>query len=412
MTRSVYLRLSAMMFLQFFIGGAFIPVLSLYLINHLHFSGSQAGIIIALTSLGSIIAPLFTVYIADRFIRSEYLLGVCHFAGGALMLAFSAQSAFIPATLFYLAYTLVTTPTFALTNAIVFHHSPGTRHRFGAMRVWGTIGWIAVAWLFSFFWLRGGGTDIAQSRLPDALKLAGLASFALGAFAFALPSSKRTGERTEGFLPLEALRILRKPEVALFCLFMLLITMVDRFYYFGTSPFLSAIGFHDRNIMPSMSLGQVPEVFGMFLLGWLIVKGGSKKIILLGITFDLFRYVACAVGGPLPLILAGLTVHGLAYTFIYTTAAIYLDGFCDRVSRTGVHQLFGMITQGIGNFAGSILVGGVLDWCTPAEGAVNYHLFWLAPTIGAFAMFMALLLLTPPPRKGNVAMITPPIVDL
>jgi nucleoside transporter len=411
-TRSVYVRLSTMMFLQFFIGGAFIPVLSLYLINHLHFSGSQAGIIIALTSLGSMVTPLLTTYIADRHISSEYLLGLCHLAGGVLMFAFAAQTSFLPVTFFYLAYTLVTTPTFALTNAIVFHHSPGMRHRFGSMRVWGTIGWIAVAWIFSFFWLRSGGADIAHSRLPDALKLAGLTSFALGIFSFSLPSHQRTDEHTGGFFPLEAFRILKKPGVALFCLFMLFVTIVDRFYYFGTSPFLSAIGFQDKNIMPAMSLGQIPEVFGMFVLGWLILKGGSKKIILLGIAFDLFRYSASAIGGPLPLVLSGLTVHGLAYTFVYTTAAIYLDGFCDRASRTGVHQIFGMITQGIGNFTGSVLVGAVLDWYTSPLGAVDYHLFWLAPTVGSGALFLALLFFAPRPQKETGAVIHPPIVDL
>jgi nucleoside transporter len=383
-----------MMFMQFFIGGAFIPVLSLYLINHLHFSGSQAGIIIALTSLGSMVAPLFTAYVADRFVRSEHLLGICHLAGGMLMYAFAGQKTFVPATLLYLAYTLVSTPTFALTNAIVFHHSPGTRRRFGAMRVWGTIGWIAVAWLFSFLWLRGGGTGVAENRLPDALKLAAFASFALGAFAFTLPASRRLEENPAGLLPLHTLRVFKNPKVALFCVFMLFMTIVDRFYYFGTAPFLHAIGFQDKNIMPAMSLGQIPEVFGMVLLGWLLATSGSIKIMLLGIGFDLFRYAACAFGGPPELIIAGLAVHGLAYTFVYTTAAIYLDGFCDKASRTGVHQLFGMLTSGVGNFSGSILVGATLDRCTSAGGMIDYRRFWLTPTIGAVLFGAALLVMS------------------
>jgi nucleoside transporter len=392
------------MFLQFFIAGAYVPVLSLYLINYLHFSGRQAGIIFSLTSAGAIVAPLFTVYIADRVIRAERLLGLCHCAGGLVMFAFAGQTAFVPAALLYCAYTLINTPTFALTNAIIFHHSSGARQGFGSMRVWGTIGWIVVAWLFSFLWLRHGGTDVASTRLPDALKLAGTASLVLGVLAFFLPAPVRHAGTMAGIFPLHALRIFKNPRVALFCLFMLFMVMVDRFYYFGTAPFLHSIGFSDINIMPLMSLGQVPEVFGMFLLGLLLHAWGSKKVMLLGIGFDLFRYAVCAAGGPAPLVILGLTVHGLAYTFIYTTAAIHLDGFCDASSRTGAHQLFSMLTTGLGNCMGSLLVGASLDWCTSPGGTVAYLPFWLVPTIGAAALLIAMVILVsagPRPAEKN-----------
>ena len=396
------------MFLQFFITGAFVPVLSLYLINYLHFSGRQAGLIFSLTSAGAIVAPLFTAYIADRFIRSERLLGLCHCMGGVFMFAFAAQTAFVPAALLYLAYTLINTPTFALTNAIIFHHLPGTRQGFGSIRVWGTIGWIAVAWLFSFLWLRHGGMDVANTRLPDALKLAGAASMVLGMFAFLLPAPARHAGNAAGIFPLHSLRVFKNLRVTLFCLFMFFMTMVDRFYYFGTSPFLHFIGFSDANIMPLMSLGQVPEVFGMFMLGLLLRRYGSKKVMLLGIGFDLFRYAVCAAGGPAPLVILGLSVHGCAYTFIYTTAAIHFDGFCDSASRTGAHQLFSMLTTGLGNCTGSLLVGASLDWCTSPGGAVAYLPFWLVPTFGAAALFVAMVILisaTPRPAEKNGAVL-------
>jgi hypothetical protein len=105
-------------------------------------------------------------------------------------------------------------------------------------------------------------------------------------------------------------------------------------------------------------------------------------------------------GSPHALVIAGLTVHGLAYTFIYTTAAIHLDGFCDSASRTGAHQLFSMVTSGLGNFTGSLLVGATLDWCSLDGGAINYRIFWLVPTVGAAALFLALLgLISAAPRR-------------
>jgi nucleoside transporter len=405
MTRSLKIRLSIMMFLQFFIAGAFTPVLSLYLKDSLHFSGFQVGMILSMTAIGSIIAPLVATFAADRWVRAEYLLGILQLLGGALIGAFSFQHRFLPVMALYLAYTIITVPTFALTSAIVFHHSPDTRHKFGAIRVWGTVGWIVVAWLFSFLWLRQAGSGVAADRLPDALKLAALASFALGLYAFTLPRSHEPHKDRNGFLPVESLRVLRNPAIIRLCIFMLFVSFFYRFYYFGTGPFLRAIGFPDDRIMPTMSLGQLPEIFAMGILGWLLVRFGSKKIILIGLALDIFRYGTAALGGPSWLVIAGLTVHGLAYTFIYTTAAIYLDRFCDGKSRTGAHQLFTMLTSGFGNFAGNLFCGSVMDACTVGQSQVNYHVFWLVPSAGLFIMLFSLLFLIKNvslPSKGHL----------
>jgi len=373
-----------MMFLQFFIAGAFTPVLSLYLKDFLHFSGAQTGMILSVTAAGAVIAPVVTTMVADRLVRAEHLLAYLQIAGGALLWVFALQAEFVPVTLLYLCYTVINVPTFALTNAIVFHHSPEARHAFGAIRVWGTIGWIAVAWLFSWFWLHGG-----TGHLPDALKLAAVASFILGFYALSLPASAGMRGGPSGFLPIESLRVLKNPAIVRLCVFMLAISFFYRFYFFGTAPFLRAIGFSDSAIMPVMSLGQVPEIFAMTILGWLLLRHGSKKIILLGLLLDIFRYATAAAGTPHWLVIAGLTVHGLSYTFIYTTAAIYLDRFCDASSRTGAHQLFSMITSGIGSFAGNIFCGNVMDACAVNGAPVNYHVFWLVPAAGLIVLFFA-----------------------
>ncbi|MBN2188446.1 MAG: MFS transporter, partial [Chitinispirillaceae bacterium] len=353
MNPALKIRLSTMMFLQYFVAGAYTPVLSLYLKEHRCFSGVQTGMILSMTAAGAIIAPLVTSLVADRFIRAERLLGVLQIAGGALFGAFATQTAFVPVIVLYLCYTIINVPTFALTNAIVFHHSPETRHAFGAIRMWGTVGWIAVAWLFSFFWLRGGNDGVAAGRIPDALWLTALSSLVLGLYAFTLPSSSRPRTGLRGFLPAGSLRVLANPSIVRLCAFMLFASVFYRFYVFGTAPFLRAIGFPDSAIMPVMSLGQIPEIFAMGILGRLLLRHGSKKIIILGLLLDMFRYATAAAGGPPWLVIAGLSVHGLSYTFIYATASIYLDRFCDGASRAGAHQLFYMITLGIGSFAGN-----------------------------------------------------------
>jgi nucleoside transporter len=380
-----------MMFLQYFVAGAFTPVLSLYLKDYLHFSGFKVGMILSVTAAGSIVAPLVTSFIADRWISAERLLAVCHLVGGACMALFSAERNFWAVMIVYFGYTIITVPTFALANAIIFHHSPDSRHAFGRLRVWGTIGWIAVAWLFSFCWLRGGGNGVATGRIPDALMVASVSSLILGIYALTLPAARKLTTGKTGLLPIKSLMVLKTPAVARLCLFMLAVSFFYRFYYFGTAPFLRAAGFSDRTIMPLMSFGQIPEIFAMGILGWCLLRYGPKKIILLGLLLDIFRYAAAAAGGPAWLLIAGLSIHGLAYTFIYTTASIHLDRFCDADSRTGVHQLFSLATSGIGNFTGNLFCGVVLDACARADASVNYHAFWLVPVAGLSLLFVTTL---------------------
>jgi len=382
-------RLAVMMFLQYFISGAFTPVLSLYLKSVLHFSGMQTGIILSVTAAGSIAAPLCASFVADRWVRAERLLGILQLSGGALMFAFAMQRSFWPVVALYLCYTMINVPTFALTNAIVFHHSTGQRHSFGSIRVYGTIGWIAVAWVFSYLWMRRGGAGIAAGRLPDALILSAISSLALGIYSFTIPTLRRPRAKSDP-LPCVPFRMLANPPVLRLCVFMLLLAFFYRFYFFGTAPFLAAIGFADRNIMPAMSLGQIPEVFAMGILGWLLLRFGSRKIIVIGIALDILRYVTAALSGPPWLVLLGLSVHGLSYTFIYATASIYLDRFCDERSRSGMHQLFAMITSGVGNFGGYLFCGFVMDAVTAPNAHVNYHLFWLTPAVGITLLLCAL----------------------
>lgn len=392
MTKSIRFQLSSLMFLLFFISGAFTPVLSLYLKDTLHFTGMQVGMILSATAIGTLVAPLVTAFIADRWIRAERLLALLLLMSGALMLSFSAQRDFYPVMGYFFCYTLFSAPSFALANAVIFHHFTTTRHKFGTIRVWGTIGWIAAAWVFSYFWLRRGGSGLAHDRLPDALKLAAYTSFALGLYALTLPAN-RPLSRNQGsaFLPLHSLRIFNNPMVLRLTIFMLFISVLDRFYYFGTAPFLRAIGFGDNDIMPTMSVGQVSEIVAMGALGWALLQFGSRKIIILGLMLLIFRYVTAAFGSPFWFVIAGLVVHGLSYTFIFTSASIYLDRFCDGSSRTGAHQLFSMVTSGIGNFAGSILCGYTMDLCSTKTGQVNYHLFWSVPVIGLSLMLVFVL---------------------
>ena len=387
---TVRLRLSVMMFLQYFVLGATVPIFSLYLTRHLDFSGIQAGMIMSMTAMAAFVSPLAGAFIADRSIRAERLFGVCHLLGGVLMATLSLQTRFYPFLFVYLAYMMIFGPTIALSNAITFHHLPRAEKDFGGIRMWGTIGWIAVAWLFGHMWLKGGG-DMVTGRLPDALKLSSMASILLGIYAFCLPRRSVRIDTGRPLIPTEALRVMANRNVLMLCGFSFLIAVVDRYYFFGTGPFLRTIGFSGSSIMPAMSLGQVPEVFAMGLLGFFLVRLGQKRVMAIGVSMELLRFIFFSIGTSKLLVLVGISFHGIAFAFFFSTAYIYLDHHCTKESRAGVHQLYAIITSGMGSFTGSLAAGRTLDFFTPKSNVIDFQSFWMVPA--ALSLITLLLLL-------------------
>ncbi len=367
-----------MMFLQYFVLGTTIPIFSLYLTRHLQFTGFQAGIILSMSAVAAFVSPFAGAFIADRLINATRFYGLCHIGAGALMGVLSYQRQFEPFLFVYLAYMLVFGPTNALSNAVTFHQLPDSERSFSGIRMWGTVGWIAVAWLFGYLWL-GGGDDVMASRLPDALKLSAIFSILLGLYAFSLPLSPGKSAKSQGIIPIESFRVMMLRNVLLLSIISFLIAFVNRFYYFGTGPFLRQIGFKESSIMPAMSLGQVPEVFAMGLLSLFLKRLGLKRVIAIGVLMEMGRFTSFAIGWPTVLILAGISFHGIAFTFFFVTAAIYLDSHCNRRSRSGVHQLFAIITSGFGSCFGNLVAGKTLDLFSLANGEVNFRGFWTVP---------------------------------
>ena len=393
-------RLSLLMFIQFFIWGATGPILSLYLRDCLGFSGAQAGLILGLAAVSAIVSPALMTFVADRLVSSERLLALLNAAGGAFMIVFSMQTRFYPALAAYILYNTAMNPTVPLINAITFHHAPARREKFGNIRVWGTVGWIAVAWVFSFWILRGGAPDGGagqNSHLPILLKVSAITSFIMAAYSLTIPKRKARdhGGRPPGppsFFPAAAFRVVAQPRVLALAAITAAITFVDKFYTVGTAPFLRQSGFSERGIMPAMSLGQVPEIAAMGILGYLLTRWGAKKVLIAGMALEIFRFAACAFGVGKPIIYASLSVHGLAYTFTMITAVICLDGFCGERERSGVHQLFAVMTSGIGGFLGSYAAGLALDFFAGTGGAVNYTGYWAVPLILSIFIFVTILL--------------------
>lgn len=377
-----------MMFLQYAAPGVILPILSHYLKNHLLFTPFQVGLIMAMPAIAAIVAPFFVVFAADRLIRAERMLGLCHLSSGIVMLWLAQQNQFLPFLLVYFLYGLLFAPTFALTNAVAFHHLADAKRDFGSVRLWGPISWVVVAWGFSMLWLRGEAAAAAGSRLPHALLFSGFSSLVLGLYAFTLPVTSTNTEKRPS--PLQSIVVFLRPNLLLLYIATLFNSMVHQFYYYGMSPFLSQIGLRNEHILPAMSMGQLGEVFALAFLGGCLARLGIKRTLIIGVLAQAARCLVFAFAGRAT-ILAVIPSHGICYAFFFTVAFIYVDLHSDAETRAGAQQLFNILIAGFGTLLGNLAAGklGAL-FTQPGLNQIDFTKFWLVST--ALALGIALLL--------------------
>jgi nucleoside transporter len=388
---SVKLRLGIMMFLQYAIWGAWAPVLSAYLQNNLGFSGVQLGIIFSLLPLATIISPFIGGQFADRYFPSQKVIAVLQLLGGVILILIASVTAFTPMMWLMLLYCLVYAPTLALTNSIAFVNLKSSEKEFGAIRVWGTIGWIAAGWALTGWRLLARSPEGVAMK-GDTLLLAGAFSIIMGLQSFSLPHTPPNREGTKPWAFLEALKMFKDRNFLIFCVISFVVATELQFYYVLTSPFLTSasIGVSQKSIGAVMTIAQFAEIFVMaFLLSWALKKFGMRRTLTLGILAWPIRYIIFMIGTPAWLVIASLSLHGFCYVFFFTAAYIYVDTIAPKDIRHSAQSLIAIIILGFGNFVGSLFCGWIQNTFTTttvgAAGetikAINWRGTFLVPTV-------------------------------
>ena len=398
-TTGLHARLAMMMFLQYFAAGAVLPILSHYLKNFLGFAPFQVGVALAMPAVAATLAPLWVNVVADRYLRAEKVIALCQALAAMLMLVLSFQETYPAFVAIYLLYALVFMPCMGLTNTVTFHHAASGRRHFAPVRAWGTGGWFAVAWLFGYFWLQRNG-DIAGSRLPDALFLSAATSAVFAFYALTLPKSEAKDQKPVT-KPWEGLAVFARPGLLLLCAATFINSILNQFYFYGASPYLSHAGFSDAWIMPTLSLGQLTEMIIMALMALWFARFSMKTLLIAGVAFQTARFAIFAFTDSPWLLAAGVSLHGFTFALYFVTAYILVDSQCHPWERAGAQQVFNIIIGGVGLLAGSLLAGGVGEWASGADGALDYRLFWAAPMVLSLALVALLAFFFREPERNN-----------
>jgi nucleoside transporter len=426
-------RLFVMMVLQFFIWGAWLPLIFGYLPS-LGFAPSQQSWILNAFPIAAIVGMFFSNQFADRNFAAEKFLAFSHLIGGLAILGCGYTKSFWPFFSLMLVHCLLYVPTISISNSIAFANMKDATREFGLVRMGGTVGWILAAWPFTFIlvdwdkvhavnpqgivaWV---GAVLGNGLTGDALKhatrytfvVSGIASLVLAGFSLTLPHTppKKKSEGAEDSLAwLEAMKLLKHP----FILVLWAVTFIDAFvhnsYFNWTGAFLGTdaakggVGIPGNWIMPVMSVGQIAEILTMFILGATLKKLGWRTTMIVGILGHAARFAVYAFCPGQPwLIVTVQILHGICYAFFFATVYIFVDAYFPKDARASAQGLFNVMILGLGPLvANSICPYLMQKVFVNAEGGTNFHGMFLLPCLSATAAAVVLALAFHPPATAD-----------
>lgn len=375
---SIRSKLSVMMFLEFFIWGAWLPLIFSYLPS-LGFVSWQTSMILNAFPIASLIGMFFSNEFADRHFSAQRFLAVSHLVGGLAMLALGWSRDFYSFFALMLIHCIFYVPTISITNAIAFANLKDPQREFGPVRLWGTIGWIAASWPFPFIladwakipelgtvgiadWLvTAMGTSKTGAALQEGVRwtfiTAGLGSLALAAFSLVLPHTPPKPKQNEGqsFAWLESIKLLAVPFVLVLFVVTFLDAAVHQCYFIFTNDFLKSVGVAPNWVSPIMSIGQVAEIGTMAVLGACLKRLGWRNIMVIGILGHTLRFGLFALMPIKGLAIAVIMVHGVCYAFFFATVYIFVDEFLPKDARSSAQGLFNFMILGLGQIVANFL---------------------------------------------------------
>ena len=393
MKSKIFAQLSLMMFLEFFIWGAWFVTMGTFLTQAFSAEGSQLAMAYETQSIGAIIAPFIIGLIADRYFSAQKILGVLHLIGAGLLYLAASSSDFESFYPYILIYMILYMPTLALVNSVAFRHLTD-KNTFAWVRVFGTAGWILAGLVIGYL------SWESKNVLQNTFMMAAGAAAILGVFSFTLPSTPPTANKDEkvtvrDILGLDAIAMLKDKRYLVFFISSILICIPLAFYYQHANQFLNEIGM--ESAASKMTFGQMSEVIFMLLLPLFLKRYGIKMTLLVGMAAWVVRYLLFAYGDAGEgtwMLIFGIILHGICYDFFFVSGQIYTDFKAGEKFKSSAQGLITLATYGLGMLVGFRLAGYITDLKKYLKGdGHNWEAIWTFPAIFAGVVLVLFLLL-------------------
>ena len=378
--------LSLMMFLEYFIWGAWYVTMGTYMSEKLQSTGLQIGAAYSALAIATMISPFFVGLVADKYFAAQKIMGVLHVLGAVLLFVATLVQ---DNTVFYIVilfYSLLYMPTIALSNSIAFNQMSDPGKQFPWIRVFGTLGWIVAGLMIA---------ALSIEKTSNTFVMASIISAVLGILSFILPNTPPKAKSTttaSSALGTEAFVLFRDKPYLIFFIAAILVCIPLSFYYGFANLFLNEAGMTDA--AGKMILGQVSEAVFILAIPFLFNSIGVKKMLLLGMVAWILRYVFFAygdTGANYWMLYAGIVLHGICYDFFFVTGYMYTEKKAGEKIKNAAQGLFTFATYGVGMFIGTWFSGFVTSHYT-SNGVHDWKSIWFVPAYIAVAVIIYFLL--------------------
>ena len=375
-------RLWVMMFLQFFIWGAWLPLIFGYLPT-LGFTAWQQTIILNAFPVSAILAIFFSNPIADRLFPAERFMAFSSLIAAISIGVCGFVTSFWPFCIGMWIHCFFYAPTISMASSIAFNALSDPKRDFGRVRVGGTIGWVVASWPMAG--LIGGSVGPEITYI-----IAAIAAFCLAAFSLLLPHTPARRSARHGLSWLGSFRHLAKPAISVLWIVTMLDAALRQWYYNWTDSFLQQIGIAENWVMPLMSIGQVSEIAAMAMLGYFLSRLGWKPMLMMGIAAQLIRFLVFALLPLQSTVILVHVLHGFCYTFFFATVYIYINEVLPRDARSSTQGMFNLMSLGVGPLIANSFAPALFANFTNSAGVTDFRGLFLIPIATAIATLFIL----------------------
>ena len=335
-------RLAGFYFFYFAYLGAFAPFFSLYL-KAAHMSAVQIGVLMALPQLTRIVAPHLWGWLADRGPSRLRVVRLAGIAGLASFLGVFAGSGFALLFIVLFAMTFFWSAALPLIEATTLSHLGEETARYGRIRVWGSVGFIAaviaVGYLLDWFQV---------SALPWVVTAMMIGMLAL---SWQIPDAASTPHASD---QLPIWDIIRKPAVMALVVASGLMAAAHGPYYTFYSIHLVNHGYSTGLAGWLWALGVLCEI-GIFIwMPHLYRTFTLRQILIASFALAVVRFLMIGWGAAsLMLLLVAQALHAATFGAFHAAAI----GVVHRLFR-GRHQARGQAIYGSLSFGAGGALGG------------------------------------------------------
>jgi MFS transporter, PPP family, 3-phenylpropionic acid transporter len=332
--------------LYFGVMGMHLPYFNLYC-YHLGFSGVQIGSLSALRSLAMVVFPIAWGALADRTRGRRPIYILCTCASAATWSMFLAAETFPVMAAITAVYGMFYAPIISFLEAIAMEVLGAAKQRYGRIRLWGSISFIAVVLLFGPVIERFSVRVIIPSILAGSLLLA--------AMSVTVPRDRPAGRR----LQLSSAGALLRPRPLLFLLCGFLMLASHGAYYGFFSIHLEQLGCSTAFIGGAWALASGAEIIAMLGSAAIFERVPLERVLLASTGAATLRWAVLGWTGSPAVILASQVLHALTYGAFHMASILYMDRLSPADGKNLGQAMNNALTYGLGLMTGFLVSGYV-----------------------------------------------------